>query len=125
MTAMIVHLVRRNMSLSPRFHLSGEGGEIGRLINDDGSVVIFDVDYLIVQSPEGERRVAWGDIIAYKNPYGKYDIQGVFVCTKETELFVPMSGSYGLASRFKDAYCFIPVLNVVCRVNDRRERVAE
>lgn len=75
-----------------------------------GCLLVFTDSAISIIDGEQLTRIVWADIVGYESPKTGGQSEGVNVQTRDGTHFVPISGSYGPESKFRDALNLAMVL---------------
>jgi hypothetical protein len=129
-------LIRRHLKACDRFTQPGEGKSLpSSLAAPEGEALVgwysnpppWEDDWLLftdqaihAYTRTEHVRIAWQNIIDYKTPSSKTNVNGVTLRTKDFERFIRVAGSHGANHEYRDAFSLTMLLNTL--VNHHRRR---
>ena len=119
--AIIASVILRSMRRSPNFergdarvpgglrpHLRSDEVVVGTYQNPEPGarylIVFTEVAINIMEGEQLTRRLSWADVVGYESPKADSNIEGVRLQTRDGTYVVPIAGSFGPGSKFKDAF---------------------
>jgi|ERR1044071_818029 hypothetical protein len=119
--AIIASVILRSMKGSPNFvrgdlrvpgamrlHLGSDEVVVGTYQNPEPGerylIVFTDVAINVLEGEQLVRRILWTDVVDYESPKTDLKIEGLKLQTTNDTYVVPIAGSFGPESRFKDAF---------------------
>jgi hypothetical protein len=79
------------------------------------SLLLTDEAIYAVDQGAAPRRIAWAEIVDYDGPPDKREVENVTVRTRTESITLRIAGSHGPDGKFKDAFSFGQILNVLTR----------